>query len=352
MNINKSNLKSIILILFFFLGVSAQEKKYILNTVAFYNVENLFDINDDPNNGWDEARTPEGEDKWTEKKYNIKLNNLAKVLPIIGSDVTNSHPAILGLCEVENKQVLIDLVSTEKMKNLNYGIIHFDSKDWRGIDVALLFDTTKFIPRKAKAYPLEVEYKGKPSFSRDVLVVFGFLEKEPINFIVNHWPSRGGGQPSIAQRFKAGELNRRIIDSILSINPKSKIISMGDFNDDPGDPSIKVALKTKSDRNATKFNEMYNPMEFLHEEKYYWTYLYKGKGNMLDQLIVSGSLIEENSKLRFLKAGVFNKKWLLNGRDKGRWAGYPTPNVIYGKFDPNGYSDHLPVFLYLAKEID
>ena len=154
---------------------------------------------------------------------NIKLNNLAKVLPIIGSDVTNSHPAILGLCEVENKQVLIDLVSTEKMKDLNYGIIHFDSKDWRGIDVALLFDTTKFIPRKAKAYPLEVEYKGKPSFSRDVLVVFGFLEKEPINFIVNHWPSRGGGQPSIAQRFKAGELNRRIIDSILSINPKSKI---------------------------------------------------------------------------------------------------------------------------------
>ena len=226
MNINNVSVKSIILILFFFLSVSAQEKKYILNTVAFYNVENLFDINDDPNNGWDEARTPEGEDKWTEKKYNIKLNNLAKVLPIIGSDVTNSHPAILGLCEVENKQVLIDLVSTEKMKDLNYGIIHFDSKDWRGIDVALLFDTTKFIPRKAKAYPLEVEYKGKPSFSRDVLVVFGFLEKEPINFIVNHWPSRGGGQPSIAQRFKAGELIRRIIDSILSINPKSKIISM------------------------------------------------------------------------------------------------------------------------------
>ena len=345
-------LKRLILIFFITLSVCGQEKKYILNTVAFYNVENLFDINDDPNNGWDEARTPEGEDKWTEKKYNIKLNNLAKVLPIIGSDVVNSHPAILGLCEVENKQVLIDLVSTEKMKDLNYGIIHFDSKDWRGIDVALLFDTTKFIPRKAKTYPLKVEYRGKPSFSRDILVVFGFLEKEPINFIVNHWPSRGGGQPSIAQRFKAGELNRRIIDSILSINPKSKIISMGDFNDDPGDPSIKVALKTKSDRNATKFNEMYNPMEFLHEEKYYWTYLYRGKGNMLDQLIVSGSLLEKNSKLRFLKAGVFNKKWLLNGRDKGRWEGYPTPNVIYGKFDPKGYSDHLPVFLYLAKEID
>ena len=266
-NINNINVKSVILILFIFISVSAQEKKYILNTVAFYNVENLFDTIDDPDNNWDEARTPKGEDKWTEKKYNIKLNNLAKVLPIIGSDVTNSHPAILGLCEVENKQVLIDLLSTNKMKDLNYGIIHFDSKDWRGIDVALLFDATKFIPRNAKTYPLKVDYRGKPSFSRDVLVVFGFLEKEPINFIVNHWPSRGGGQPSIAQRFKAGELNRRIIDSILSINPKSKIISMGDFNDDPSDPSIKIALKTKSNKNTTEFYEMYNPMEFLHEKK-------------------------------------------------------------------------------------
>ena len=182
--------------------------------------------------------------------------------------------------------------------------------------------------------------------------MFGFLNKEPINFIVNHWPSRGGGKPSVEHRFNAGKINRSIIDSIHKINPKSRIISMGDFNDDPGDPSVKVALKTKSKKNETKINEMYNPMEFLHEEKYYWTYLYKGKGNMLDQLIVSGSLLEETSKLRFLKAGIFNKKWLLNGRDKGKWAGYPTPNVIYGKFDPEGYSDHLPVFLYLAKEIN
>ena len=332
--------------------IYSQEKEYLLSTVAFYNVENLFDTIDDPNNSWDEARTPNGEDKWTDKKYNIKLNNLSELIPKIGFDVTNSHPAIVGLCEVENKQVLIDLISTGKMKDLNYGIIHYDSQDWRGIDVALLFDSNKFIPRKAKTYPLKVEYRGSPSFSRDILVVFGFLDKEPINFIINHWPSRGGGKPSIGQRFKAGELNRKIIDSILNLNPKSRIITMGDFNDDPGDPSVKVALKTKSKKNETKINEMYNPMEFLHEEKYYWTYLYKGKGNMLDQLIVSGSLLEETSKLRFLKAGIFNKKWLLNGRDKGKWAGYPTPNVIYGKFDPEGHSDHLPVFLYLAKEVN
>ena len=111
---------------------------------------------------------------------NMKLNLiiLQKYYQGIGSDITNTHPAILGLCEVENRQVLIDLVSTDEMKDLSYGIIHFDSKDWRGIDVALLFDTTKFIHRKAKTYPLKVEYRGKPSFSRDVLVVFGFFEKE------------------------------------------------------------------------------------------------------------------------------------------------------------------------------
>jgi len=352
MNINNVSVKSIVLILFFFLSVSAQEKKYILNTVAFYNVENLFDTIDDPNNTWDEARTPKGEDKWTDKKYEIKLNNLAKVLPRIGSDITNTHPAILGLCEVENRQVLIDLVSTDEMKDLSYGIIHFDSKDWRGIDVALLFDTTKFIPRKAKTYPLKVEYRGKPSFSRDILVVFGFFEKEPINLIVNHWPSRGGGQPSVAQRFKAGELNRKIIDSIMSINPQSKIISMGDFNDNPDDPSIKIALKTKSEMKNISISDMYNPMEMLYTKKYFWTNFYQGTGYMLDQLIVSGSLLQDNSKLKFLKAGVYNKRWLLNGDDKGRWKGYPTRSMVYNRFDPEGYSDHLPVFLYLAKEID
>ena len=271
------------------LSINAQEKKYAVNTVAFYNVENLFDTVDDPANTWDEARTPDGEDRWTEKKYQIKLNNLAKVLPQIGSEFTNQHPAILGLCEVENRQVLIDLISTEKMKDLNYGIIHFDSKDWRGIDVALLFDTTKFIPRSAKTYPLKVEYKGNPSFSRDVLVVFGFLNKEPINFIVNHWPSRGGGQPSVAQRYKAGELNRKIIDSIMDINPMSKIITMGDFNDNPDDPSIKIALKTESEIEKVTSSVLYNPMEVLYTKKYYWTNYYQGAGYMLDQLILSAT---------------------------------------------------------------
>ena len=192
-------------ILFFIFSISfSQDEKYQLSTIAFYNVENLFDTVDDPNNGWDEAMTPKGQDKWTEKKYKTKINNLSKVIAAIGKETTNTHPTVVGLCEVENRNVLIDLVQSENLKNLNYGIVHFDSPDWRGIDVALIFDSKRFIPRKAKTYPLEVQYKGNPSFSRDILVVFGFLDKEPINFIVNHWPSRSGGQAeSEAQRVKA-----------------------------------------------------------------------------------------------------------------------------------------------------
>ena len=99
-------------------------------------------------------------------------------------------------------------------------------------------------------------------------------------------------------------------------------------------------------------SDMYNPMEMLYTKKYFWTNFYQGTGYMLDQLIVSGSLLQDNSKLKFLKAGVYNKRWLLNGDDKGRWKGYPTRSMVYNRFDPEGYSDHLPVFLYLAKEID
>ena len=142
----------------------SQDEKYQLSTVAFYNVENLFDTIDDPNNGWDESMTPKGKDKWTEKKYKTKIDNLSKVIAGIGKETTNAHPTIVGLCEVENRNVLIDLVQSENLKDFNYGIVHFDSPDWRGIDVALIFDSKRFIPRKAKTYPLEVEYKETQAF--------------------------------------------------------------------------------------------------------------------------------------------------------------------------------------------
>ena len=244
--------------------------------------------------------------------------------------------------------MLIDLVQSENLKNLNYGIVHFDSPDWRGIDVALIFDSKRFIPRKAKTYPLEVQYKGSPSFSRDILVVFGFLDKEPINFIVNHWPSRSGGQAeSEPQRVKAAEVNKRIIDSIQKIDINANIISMGDFNDHPDDKSLKVLTSTYKKENI-ETPGMFNPMQELFK-KGRASYIFRGFPSAIDQFVVSNGLISKSSNLIYLKADIFMKRFLYN--QEGRYRGYPTRSMSYGVFNPNGYSDHLPIFLFLGKKL-
>ena len=336
-------------ILFFALSFCfSQDEKYQLSTVAFYNVENLFDTIDDPNNGWDESMTPKGKDKWTEKKYKTKIDNLSKVISGIGKETTNAHPTIVGLCEVENRNVLIDLVQSENLKDFNYGIVHFDSPDWRGIDVALIFDSKRFIPRKAKTYPLKVEYKGNPSFSRDILVVFGFLDKEPINFIVNHWPSRSGGQAeSEPQRVKAAEVNKRIIDSIQNIDINAKIISMGDFNDHPDDKSLKILTSTYN-KEDIQTPGMFNPMQEL-SKRGRASYLFRGFPSAIDQFVISNGLISKNSNLVYLKADVYMKRFLYT--QEGRYRGYPARSMSWGVFNPNGYSDHLPIFLFLGKKL-
>ena len=215
-------------------------KKYSINTVAFYNVENLFDTINDPKT-FDDDRTPKGKDKWTSIIYKKKLKNIAKVISEIGRDITNTSPSIIGLCEVENKNVLVDLINSEELKKTNYGIAHYDSPDERGVDVALLFKRNRFKPISSKAYHLYLKREnGEVDFTRDHLLVSGYLDDELIHFIVNHWPSRSGGQMrSEPSRILAGKLNKKIIDSIISTNPLAKIINMGDFNDNPHDKSIK-----------------------------------------------------------------------------------------------------------------
>ena len=342
-------LKKITILMFICFSINAQEKKYILNTIAFYNVENLFDTVDDPNNYWDEIRTPNGKDKWTNEIYNKKIFNLSEVIPNIGYEYTNSAPAIIGLCEIENRRVLVDLIRTGKMKKHNYGIIHFDSKDERGVDVALLYDKKIFKPIRSKTYQVKLfDKNGLRDYTRDQLIVEGYFYNEKIYFIVNHWPTRRGGQiASEPNRIKSGLLNKRIIDSIKEIDINSKIINMGDFNDDPKDKSVKLALKTSNSKTKIKSGQLYNPMEILHK-KGFGSYKYRGKWNMLDQFLISESLLRDGN-LKFLKSGVFNKKYLIN--PSGKYKGYPFKSFAQGKF-LNGYSDHLPIFLILAKEIN
>ena len=322
-------------------------KKYSVNTVAFYNVENLFDTIDDPKTN-DDDRTPNGKDKWTDEIYKLKSKSIAKVISEIGKDIVGTSPSIIGLCEIENKKVLIDLINNKELIDQGYSIAHFDSPDERGVDVALLFKKSRFKPTFAKAYPLYLEREnGDIDYTRDHLLVSGFLDNEMIHFIVNHWPSRSGGRiRSEKGRVLAGKLNRKIIDSLLSKNPKAKIINMGDFNDNPKDISVKPTLLTNSNKLRTKKNELYNPTEELFK-KGYGTYKYRGKWDMIDQFMISESLLN-NSGLFFLKADVFNKKYLIN--PEGKYEGYPYKSFAGGKY-LGGFSDHFPIYMLLAKEI-
>ena len=332
-----------------FYGQIEANKNYLISTVAFYNVENLFDTIDDPNT-WDDDRTPLGKDKWTNTIYEKKLDNIAEVINDIGSDLTRSSPTIIGLCEVENKKVLNDLINTKLLRESNYGIIHYDSPDERGVDVAMLFKKNRFVPISTNTYPLIFKRKdGSNDYTRDHLVISGNLDNEKVHIIVNHWPTRSGGQmASEKKRILAGLLNKKIIDSIFQINPFAKIINMGDFNDNPDDKSIKPTLKTVDKKNKMKNFELYNTSEELYK-KGYGSYKYRGKWFMLDQLMISKSLIDDQNGLFFLKASVYNKKYVIN--QEGKYESYPFRSFAGGKF-LNGYSDHFPIYLYLAKSLN
>jgi hypothetical protein len=342
-----------VLFLSFFLisfSYSQEKKEYKVNTIAFYNVENLFDYENDPLT-FDDDRTPDGKDHWTKEIYEAKLKNMAKVISEIGKDETGTAPTIIGVAEIENRRVLEDLVNQEALLSEDYGIVQFDSPDRRGIDVALLYKKKLFTPTFYKAYPLFIYDnvdKSKRIYTRDQLLVSGMLDGEKIHVIVNHWPSRSGGEArSRHKRIEAAKLNKKIIDSLFSQDPYAKIITMGDLNDDPTSPSVKKYLKAKGDKDQVNIKELYNPMEKMYK-KGLGTLAYRDGWNLFDQIIISHELLKKDfSSYRFYKAGIFNKPYLSNPR--GRYKGYPYRSFVNGGFT-GGYSDHFPVYILLIKE--
>lgn len=343
---------ALLIVLFLsFTTIFSQEKKaYKVNTIAFYNLENLFDTENDPLT-YDDDRTPDGKDHWTDEIYQDKLKNMAKVIAEIGADISGNTPAIIGVCETENRKVLEDLVNQETLVEQDYGIIQFDSPDRRGIDVALLYKKKLFTPTHYKAKELLIyddNDKSKRVFTRDQLVVSGMLDGEKIHLIVNHWPSRSGGEKrSRSKRIKAAKLNRQIIDSIFSDDPYAKIITMGDLNDDPTNSSVKDYLHAKRKSNDMQMKELYNPMEDLAKQGY-GSLAYRDSWNLFDQIIISTELTKKDfSSYRFYKAGIYNKTYLVNNH--GRYKGYPYRSFASGSYT-GGYSDHFPVYIYLVKE--
>lgn len=325
----------------------AQKKSYQIRTIAFYNVENLFDIENDSLT-FDDDRTPEGKDNWTLDRYEKKVEHISRVLSEIGNDITNTSPDIIGLCEVENNAVIEDLIAHKNLQDKNYGIVHFDSPDERGIDVALLYKKAAFIPNSYKSHRLLLfNEDGFRDYSRDQLVVGGFLDNEQFYFIVNHWPSRSGGEArSKPNRMAAAELNKRIIDSIVRFDANAKIISMGDLNDDPTSDSLKKVLRTKGKPNTLEPNDLFNPMERLFK-KGVGSLAYRDKWNLFDQLFFTANLVSKpKDSYSFWKAAVFTPSYLLD--PSGRYKGYPLRTYAGGSY-VGGYSDHFPVYMYLVK---
>ena len=309
-------------------------QQYNKYTIASYNVENLFDIYDDPDTR-DDDFTPEGRKKWDAERYQRKIKKLGSVIAQLGMEETGFPPAIIGLAEVENKEVVLDLINTEHLEKSVYDIVHFDSSDERGIEVALLYRKKIFELLHAEAFPLLlIDKDGKRDFTRDVLLVKGNLKGALIYFIVNHWPSRrnGTGQTEL-KRIKAAELVHQIIDKIKEETSDPKIIILGDFNDDPTDISVKKHLLTP---------DFHNPFESIFD-KGYGTLTHDKKWHLFDQIILSKNFYGE-ANFQFKKASIFDKKFLTEY--KGKRKGDPYRTYI-GKWHQGGFSDHLPVHVTL-----
>lgn len=266
--------------------LQAQNKTYKIRTVAFYNVENLFDTINDPKK-FDDDRTPTGKDHWTSKHYYDHVNKLSQTIAKIGKDVTGQAPDFVGLAEVENREVVEDLVNSEALKDNYYGIVHYNSPDARGIDVAFIYKQSVFKPTKTSKHFLDIkDAAGKRRYTRDQILISGEMDGEEVHFIVNHWPSRSGGEAaSRPLREAAAALNKRIFDSLTAINPMAKVISMGDFNDDPTNSGFKKILKTKADKKKVQQGDLYNPMENMYK-KGIGTLAYRDSWSLFDQFVL------------------------------------------------------------------
>lgn len=317
-----------LLILPHFKVVEAQQ-----NTIGFYNIENLFDTVDDSSIN-DEEFLPNGRNQWSNDRYQQKLTNMATVIAAMNVDV-------LGLSEIENRKVLEDLVQHPGLIAKRYQIIHFDMNDGRGVDVALLYKPSTFKPFKTVRIP--IHDPSEPNFkTRDILWVKGVFQKDTLHVAVNHWPSRSGGKEE--KRLLAAEALRKTIDSVRLVNADAKIVMVGDFNDDPNNKSIKKILLAND---ATGNDILYNASEATFKRGF-GTLSYNGIWNLFDQVIISSNLLSGQQHFVPESFTIFALPNMLES--KGKYMGTPKRTFRGGEFNPDGYSDHLPVFITILKQ--
>lgn len=323
-----------------FSSISSSKQSEKITTIAFYNVENLFDTINNPAIN-DDDFTPKGKNRWTFLRYKIKVKKLGSVISQLGMQKSKNPPAIVGLVEVENAKVVSDLVNSSYLRKQHYAFVHHDSPDERGIDVALLYNKTAFELLVSKTYPVFLKNdRGQRDYTRDILKISGNLQGELVHILVNHWSSRReGAAETEPKRIIAAETLRTIIDEIQESEMDANIIIMGDFNDDP---------ESKSVKNHFVKDDFYNPMETLLNTEKKGSTTYNKKWNLFDQIIFSNNFLEkEKGGLQFKHAEVFNKDWLKI--HKGKLKGSPFRTYI-GKWYQGGFSDHFPVYAFLEKE--
>lgn len=341
----------VLLVLILLLGMSTSYAKKELKTygIGFYNLENLFDTCHDAGKN-DYEFLPDGGYHWTSEKYTHKLRNLARVLSEMGTDkLPGIGCAAIGVAEVENAGCLADLCKQEPLKAKNFKFVHIEGPDLRGIDCGLLYNPALFTVRNAKLVPyvylkpIDDKYR-----TRGFLTVSGTMAGEHVTIIVNHLPSRAA---TSYYREEGGRQLRELKDSLMREDPKVKLLIMGDMNDDPQDSSMAVSLGAKR-----KMQDVEAPTGLWNP---WWDVLaagtgtlkYKGKWNLFDQIIVSHSLLNQKGKknyksLKLTDYQVFSRDYLF--QEGGKYAGYPLRTHSGGMW-LDGYSDHLPTVVYLAK---
>ena len=315
-------------------------------TVAFYNLENLFDYTNDKHI-LDDDYTTLGKNEWTENRYFKKLQKLSDAISQIGTDFTGKLPAVIGVAEVENKKVLNDLISQPKLKDHDYDYVHFNSPDERGIDVALLYRKDVFEVLDAQPLTLLIHNdQGVRDTTRDILYVKGNLAGTMINIYVNHWPSRRDGSGST--EYKRDLAAQQLMEHINQVDPDNKrtekqekdnsfFMIMGDFNDDPENDSIKKGILPHGFDNITA------PLKNFHRG----SLNYQNKWNLFDQIMVSENMHNDiPNDLYVHKADIFDDIMLRQW--KGRYRGQPARTFAGGRY-AGGYSDHFPVYAILRR---
>jgi len=341
------------LIVFFLLisclSAQAQKKEYKSAVIAFYNLENLYDTVDNTLTN-DEEFLPKGDRNYGSEIYYNKLNKLATVISQIGTELNPDGPAILGVAEVENDTVLRDLISRPLLAKRNYRIVHYDSKDIRGVDVGLLYNPKYFTVEASDKLFVQLPGGSKDAyFTRDILWVKGKLDGETVHIYVNHWPSRSGGEVrSAPARNAAAAVCRHHMDSIARLEPQAKVVVMGDLNDDPINESVAGIINARGKEKDVKPGGMFNPWTEMYK-KGIGTLAYQDAWGLFDQILISHAWLNKGQAgFFYYQPHIFNKEYLVE--NQGRYKGYPM-RTWDGNTYRGGYSDHFPTYLLLLKEI-